>query len=193
MAPDYQTKTDEELVRLTLLNQAVYLYLMRRYEQKLLRYIQRLSNMALADAEDILQEVFIKVFQNLNDFDRNLKFSSWIYRITHNEVVSHFRKLKSRGGEPMALDEEHAAWHNLCTEFGIDDQLDQADRRKNIEQVLDQLDHKYREVLFLRFMEDKSYEEIADILKKPMGTVATLINRAKQQFKKIFQYEPDKR
>src|SRR3989339_1384271 len=93
---DLSQKTDEELVSLSLQNQDNYLFLIRRYQDKLLRYIQRISNVSLEDAEDILQEVFIKVYYKLNDFDPDLKFSSWIYRITHNQVISHYRKTQAR-------------------------------------------------------------------------------------------------
>ncbi|PIZ73055.1 hypothetical protein COY06_05820, partial [Candidatus Peregrinibacteria bacterium CG_4_10_14_0_2_um_filter_41_8] len=65
---------------------------MQRYEGRLLAYINRLINVSNGEAEDILQEVFIKTYQNLNGFDLNLKFSTWVYRITYNQVISFFRK-----------------------------------------------------------------------------------------------------
>ncbi len=84
-------KTDIELVRLTLTNQENFLYLVNRYDKKLLKFIQRISGLRLEDAEDLLQEVFIKVYQNLNDFDQDLKFSSWIYRIARNQAICYYR------------------------------------------------------------------------------------------------------
>lgn len=178
----FQKLSDEELVRLTLKKQDIFLYLMQRYEQKLLRYIRRISNLDPDDAQDILQEVFIKTYNNLNDFDPSLKFSSWIYRITHNQVISNFRKLKARP-QKILWDDNEEFIKNIASEFNLEKEIDGKLDRQVILQILDKLDFKYKETLELRFLEDKSYQEISDILKKPAGTVATLINRAKKQFK----------
>ena len=184
---DINKNSDEELVKLTLSNQDYFLFIMKRYKDKLLRYILRISNIKKEDAEDLLQEVFIKVYQNLNDFDQKLKFSSWIYRITHNIVIDNFRKIKARP-EIANLDEEinDRVLENIKSDFNISREIDIKYLRDVMEKVLKKIDRKYREVLVLRFFEDKSYEEISDILKKPMGTISTLINRAKKQFKAEF-------
>ncbi|MFA4941549.1 MAG: RNA polymerase sigma factor [Patescibacteria group bacterium] len=179
----YQEKTDEELVLLALSDQDCFLYLMRRYEKKLLAYILRISNINQDEAEDILQDTFIKIYENLNDFDTELKFSSWAYRITHNQVISNYRKIKSRPQNiPLDINEEILG--NLASSLDVKKDLDALFLRENIEKVLANLDIKYREILILKFLEEKNYKEISDILKKPMGTIATLINRAKKEFKK---------
>ena len=98
-----QHKSDINLVKLTLADQDYFLCLMEKYKAPLARYIIRLSNIDSDSAEDVLQDIFIKIYQNLNAFDQSLKFSSWIYRIAHNEIISHYRQLKARpqliGGE----------------------------------------------------------------------------------------------
>ena len=184
---DINKNSDEELVKLTLSNQDYFLFIMKRYKDKLLRYILRISNIKFEDAEDLLQEVFIKVYQNLNDFDQKLKFSSWIYRITHNIVIDNFRRIKVRP-EIANLDEDinDRVLENIKSDFDISREIDIKYLRDTIEKILGKIDRKYREVLVLRFFEDKSYEEISDILKKPLGTISTLINRAKKQFKREF-------
>src|SRR3989339_817993 len=91
-----EEKSDEELVGLAIKDQAVFLHIMNRYQAKLLYYIKRISGLSNDEAEDVLQDVFIKIYQNLNDFDIDLKFSSWAYRITHNQVISNFRKIQAR-------------------------------------------------------------------------------------------------
>ena len=179
---NYLEKTDEELVDLALNGKDYFLYLMRRYEKKLLAYILRISSFNHDDAEDILQEVFIKIYENLNDFDQDLKFSSWAYRITHNEVISHYRKAKARPqAAPLDLSDKVLA--NLSFDLDIREKVDLDYFKKSVKKILENLDIKYREVLVLRFFEEKNYKEISDILKKPMGTVATLINRAKKEFR----------
>ncbi len=185
----YQEKTDEELVSLALQNQDNFLYLMQRYQQRLLSYIHRISNVSHEEAEDILQEVFIKVYRNLNEFDDSLKFSSWIYRITHNQVISEYRKHKARP-EIVTWETKDEFINNIVSDFDITQEVELDYLRKKIDSIFRQLKDEYREILILRFFEDKSYEEISDILKKPLGTVATLINRAKKQFKEILAEEP---
>ena len=173
--------TDEKLVELTLEDQNNFTYLIERYERKLLRYILRIANVSKEEAEDILQDVFIKVYQNLNDFDSNLKFSSWIYRITHNQVISNWRKIKARP-KSVYFEVGDSVFNGLVSELDLEKKGDDYFLRKNLDKIFDKLDPKYREVLILKFLEEKSYKEISDILKKPIGTVATLINRAKKSF-----------
>jgi RNA polymerase sigma-70 factor (ECF subfamily) len=179
---DMTAKSDEELVALTLENQSFFLYLIRRYEEKLLRYIMRISGLAREDAEDVLQDVFIKVYRNLYGFDHNLKFSSWIYRITHNQVISNYRRGQARPQtEPLNPDDDKIK--RLASDLDISGEMDNKILRQNIFKVLDTMDINYREVLILKFLEDKDYQAISDILEKPIGTVATLINRGKQKFR----------
>lgn len=177
-------KTDEELVALTIENQDFFSCLVERYEAKLMRYVRRISAATQEDAEDILQEIFVKTYRNLLGFDPKLKFSSWIYRIAHNQVVSQWRKTKTR---PQVVKFE--ADEDFLKFIAADEDLAADTERKfeacDIRAMLEELDSKYREVLVLKFLEEKDYKEISDILKKPLGTVATLINRAKKQFRKI--------
>ena len=179
-------KTDSELVKLSLANQDDFVYLVDRYKGKLASYIKRLTNANTEDVEDILQEVFIKVYLNLNDFDKDLKFSSWIYRITHNQVISGHRKIKARPeGYAVNIDDKLA--NSLVAETDIKGQMDNKILQKTINSVLNKIDEKYRDVLVLKFLEEQSYQEISDILKKPLGTVASLMNRAKQEFRSEFE------
>jgi RNA polymerase sigma-70 factor (ECF subfamily) len=176
--------TDEELVKITLKKQDYFKCIIERYDDKLLRYILRISSMSREDAEDVLQDVFISVYKNLNGFDRDLKFSSWVYRITYNRVVSTWRKSKNA---PIIFKNEDSLelFKNIASEENILLELNNKDVQQETQQVLTGMKKEYAEVLVLKFLEDKSYKEISDILKKPMGTVATLINRAKKQFKEI--------
>lgn len=178
-----QNLSDAELVRLSLENQDNFLYLVDRYKGKLMNYIRRLTNINDDDAEDILQEVFIKVYLNLNDFNSDLKFSSWIYRITHNQVISAHRKLKARP-EGYAVNIEDQAALSLAADIDIAAGADIGIMKENIVKVLNKLDQKYRDILILKFLEEKNYQEISDIIRKPTGTVASTINKAKQEFKK---------
>ncbi|MCK4554683.1 sigma-70 family RNA polymerase sigma factor [Candidatus Parcubacteria bacterium] len=178
-----EEKTDKELVDLALKNKDNFACLIKRYENKLLAYILRISNVRAEEAEDILQDVFIKVYKNLRDFDQNLKFSSWIYRVAHNQVISNWRKNKAMP-DSLSLEANPNILNQLIAGTDIMRETDLDYLQKNIYAILSRLDTKYKEVLVLKYFEEKNYQEISDILKKPLGTVATLLNRAKQKFKK---------
>ena len=175
---DCINKTDEHLVVLTLKNQEYYLCLMKRYESELLGYIMKISNVNKHDAEDILQETFIKAYRNLNDFDSSFKFSNWIFRITHNVTINAFRKNKM-SSQTVSWEEKDL---NGLLKSSVN--IERTHLQKSMyEQILKTVNHlpiKYKEVLVLKFIKEKEYREMSDILQKPMGTIATLINRAKK-------------
>lgn len=179
-------KTDSEVVELAKENPDYLACLMERYEEKLFYYIRRISYFSKEDIEDILQEVFIKVYKNLNDYEDSLKFSSWIYRITHNHTVDEIRK---RGGKKTAISLDKDDLFKFI-KSGVNLEKDVATREKmrKVRETMEQMPLKYREPLILRFLEEKSYDEIMDILKKPKGTVATLIKRGKKMF--LSQIDP---
>lgn len=183
---DCEKKSDKQLVKLTLENTDYYECIISRYEAKLMHYIRRITNVEKETAEDILQEVFLKIYKNLHEYDETFKFSSWIYRITHNEAISFFRKQKAR---PELVDNEinddMDILSTIPADINLRDDYIKKELAHKVREVIAVLPEKYRTALILRYMEDKSYEEIADILQKPAGTVATLINRAKAEFKKL--------
>lgn len=177
-------KTDEELVGLVIKDELFFRYLVDRYTEKLGRYIRRTIIVTKEDEEDILQEVFIKTYTYINDFDPTLKFSSWIYRIAHNEAISFLRKNKDRLST-LHFEANDKLVETLRSDLNIEKEIDRKYFMESIRKVIDGFKNSdYRDVLILRYIEDMDYREISDILKKPMGTVATLLNRAKEQFRK---------
>ena len=179
--PRCRKKTDVELVKLTLKDEEFYSCVIRRYEDKLTRYIRRITNISEEELEDILQEIFIQAYKNLNDFDQSLKFSSWIYRIAHNKTIDHYRRREAR---PKILEakENEILLSLIEDKKHFQDEVERKMLAHSINKVLFELRNDCREILVLRFLEEKSYEEISDILRKPIGTVGTLINRAKKEF-----------
>lgn len=183
MPGSFATKADEEVVRQALKDKEAFAVLVGRYEERLKRYIRRLGVFRREDMEDILQNVFLKAYRNLNDFDLRLKFSSWIYRITHNETMGFFRSRIARSEKVLVGEESESLFDDIPA--GLDLQRD-IDRRLNGSQIaaaLYELEPKYREVIVLRYFEEREYAEIFDILHIPIGTVGTLIGRAKKRLK----------
>lgn len=179
---ELSVKTDEELVSEVFLNNDVYSHLIERYKEKLQRYIIRIGCKNQSDVEDILQEIFIKAFINLKDFDKSLKFSSWIYRIAHNETINLFRKTQR---QPLLIlsNDDDGFFNNIKSDIDIIKDYATAFEVEYIKNAINALDIKYRDPLILKFFEEKSYIEISDILKIPEGTVATYINRGKAKLK----------
>ncbi len=173
--------TDEQIVAMTLKEHSTFGFIIERYEAKLKRYIIRLGVRNHDDQLDVLQEIFIKAYKNLNSFDTSLSFSSWIYRIAHNEAISWYRKQKVRPEGHLIIDSEERLNLLSAKDVGSEVTFDQAINANELAKALEKMEVKYREVLILRYFEQKEYEEISDILKIPVGTVGTLIFRAKKQ------------
>lgn len=176
-------RADEDIVGDAIAQKEAFALLVHRYQERLARYLRRLGVFRREDIEDVLQNVFLKTYRNLNEFDRSLKFSSWIYRITHNEAMSFFRSTTSRP-EGHVIDDAELVLEQLQ---GHDDTSMQAELGLNSEQLsqaLKKLEPKYRDVIVLRFFEDREYADISDILHIPIGTVATLLSRAKTRLRK---------
>jgi RNA polymerase sigma-70 factor (ECF subfamily) len=176
--------TDAGIIQKSLEELDYFSCLYDRYEEKMLSYIMRLSSLSRFEAEDILQEAFIKVWKNLNGIDTTMPLSSWLYRLVHNETISYLRKSKSYG-KNNTIEFEKIALADEAEEQLFDESNVENDPVGFSNSILNKMALKYREVLVLKFIEKLSYEEISDVLKIPEGTVAVRINRAKQAFKKL--------
>ena len=180
------TQSDEQIVlRIRKGDKELFGVLIDRYEAKLTRYIKRfLQNEE--DITDIVQNVFIKVFVNLQSFDVDRTFNSWIYRIAHNETVTY---LKKRGNEKVSfLDFDTMFPHPFAKETADKGTLD-----KELEDLmtssLSLIPLKYKEVLVLYYYEELSYQEIADVLHIPIATVGVRLRRGREQLEKHIEKE----
>ena len=133
---------------------------------------------------DILQDSFVKIWKNLNGFDTSLKLSSWLYRIVHNQTISHWRKKTSYGKDKVVSMDEQLFVSDTDEMTAFDD-LDETDNKLN--DAIQNLSVNYREIIILRFFDGMSYGEISDVLKIPEGTVAIRISRAKKALLKSYQ------
>jgi RNA polymerase sigma-70 factor (ECF subfamily) len=186
----YRTDTeesDEKIAVAARTDTAHFAILIGRYSERLSRYLARLGVHTSEDREDILQNVFVKVYRNINGFDADLSFSSWVYRITHNEAMSFFRSRKARVEGHLA-DISNEVLEQVSGELSADTETERRINMQHLAGALDKLDPKYRDVLVLRFFEARDYSDISDILQIPMGSVATLLHRAKARLKKELEH-----
>jgi RNA polymerase sigma-70 factor (ECF subfamily) len=185
---DILNKTDEELsVLLMASDYSAMAVLIDRYQKPLSRYLRRIGVYKEEDIQDLLQDIFIKIYKNINSFNKDLSFSSWIYRISHNEAISFFRRNKVRPEGNMIEDGEEMLFKTEDESINLTEEVDQSLNAKILQQAISELDQKYRDVLVLRYFEDRDYENISDILQIPKGSVATLIHRAKSRLKEKMQ------
>ncbi len=186
---DIKEKTDNELVILVRKDPEALSYIIDRYKNKLEKYISRRTNANLHDREDILQEIFIRIYRNINDYDNSLIFSSWIYRITHNYIIDWYRKNKKHIS--ISLDDDESKLINILQDESLktdDTVLSDQENLELIKKEIKNLPIDYQEILILKFFEDKSYDEISDILKISTSSVGVKINRAKKLLKqKIYE------
>lgn len=184
----YEDLTDKELVAVVLSEKEAFSAIIVRYEAPLRRYIARLGVRDQRDIDDLLQNSFIKVYRYLLSFDDSFSFSSWIYRIVHNETYDFFRSKKRKPEITLGEESQHLFLDvpaNDDPEKLFDTEIDKG----LMNEALGHLDKKYRDVLLLRYGEDKDYRQISDILEIPEGTVATLIHRGKAALKKFLTKE----
>ena len=173
------SKKDQQLVALAKLNPDDFQGIMVRYWNQLFAYVRRMSYFSQEDIEDILQEVFIKVYRYLNDYDETMTFSTWIYKITRNCVIDEIRKRKARPKDTFLEAQE---WQTVFRDkLNLEKSVAVKFSLEKIKRIIDKLPFEYKEVLLLRFLEEKEYEEIMDILQKPKGTVASLIARGRKK------------
>ena len=179
---------DAELVRKALISSEEFGGLIEKYQEPMRRYVRRIARPSPDELDILLQDIFIKVYENLNDFNQDLPFSSWIYRIAHNEAIDHLRRGKRFGASldsPVYDSETLTMAETIASDTDIETETDEQYQKKAIEELLDEMEPKYRSVLVLKFLEERDYNEISDILRKPPGTIATLIHRAKKEFKRL--------
>jgi RNA polymerase sigma-70 factor (ECF subfamily) len=180
--PEISKFSDEELaVYVRQHDQEEYRELVKRYQSKLLSYAKYLvkdNDLAL----DIVQEAFIKAFINLNSFDENKKFSSWIYRILHNEAINSINSRK----KIISVNVDEMLAEVVDIKVDVEKEAEKEEIKKIMHKCLDELSTEYKEPLILYYFEERQYEEISDILRLPLGTVCTRIQRGKKALRLIY-------
>ncbi len=182
-----EDKTDEELVQLVLDNKTeAFGMLVERYEKKLLRYGRKFLY-DYENIEDTVQNVFVKAYVNIKGFDIKKEFSPWIYRIAHNEFINIIKKKKR---EPFLFFDADIIF-SFAGKDNFLKEIERKEEKEEIEKHLSKLKTRYREPLVLYYFEEKSYQEISDILEIPISTVGIRLKRGRNEIKKLL-YEKRK-
>jgi len=170
-------------------SEAAYRELLTRYERPVFSLIFRMVR-DRETAEDLAQETFIKVLNNLDRYSPEFKFSSWLFKIANNLTIDHLRRRRvdtiSIEGAPDAVTAESARATSIAVVSAGESPLEELESRElgsAIERAIGKLRPEYRACIMLRHVEDKSYEEIAEIVKLPLGTVKTYIHRARHELR----------
>lgn len=160
-----------------------------RYERPVFSLIFRMVR-DRETAEDLSQETFIKVLNNLDRYSSEFKFSSWLFKIANNLTIDHLRRRRidtiSIEGAPDAVTVESARATSIAVVSQDQSPLEELESRElgtAIEIAIAKLRPEYRACILLRHVEDRSYEEIAEIVKLPLGTVKTYIHRARHELR----------
>lgn len=186
----YQVLSDQDVVRHAVQGrEAAYRELIRRYQRPVFSLIYRMVRDREL-AEDLAQETFIKVLNAIDTYRPEYKFSSWIFKIANNAAIDHLRRrgldTLSLDGSPHAETADAIEATTLQIGDGQESQLDEVTSRElgsQIEQAINQLRPEYRSCIILRHIDGRPYEEIAEILALPLGTVKTYIHRARNELR----------
>jgi RNA polymerase sigma-70 factor (ECF subfamily) len=148
------------------------------------------------EAEDLTQDIFLKIFRALHTFDRRANFQTWLISISRNLCIDHYRSVRKER-ETMARDVDASTLMPVSRERSPHGELEQIDLRKRIREALAELPETLREAVVLRDLQEFSYQEIADKLGLPEGTVKSRINRGRlelaRQLRRLQLRQPDGR
>ena len=168
--------------------------LLRRYERPVFSLVFRMVRERPL-AEDLAQEAFIRAFHAISSYDPRYKFSSWIFKIANNRVIDHLRKRKL---DTLSIDglrhaetgEEEGRMGSVVksTDETPDKYAEHRELGDRIERAIGELRPEYRTAILLRHVEGYAYDEIAEIMDVPIGTVKTYLHRARSELKRTLAH-----
>lgn len=175
-------------------NEASYKKLVDKYEKPLYFHIRKMIKEKEL-VEDLVQEVFMKAFHNLGTYNNEYAFSTWLYRIATNHTIDYLRKRKLQTlsiNEPYKTKDGEIEMQLPDNSFASDNPILKKQRKQIVQQAIENLPEKYRQVIEMRHMEEKSYQEISELLDLPLGTVKAHIFRAREMLYKSLIDKKDK-
>ncbi|MBP6672224.1 MAG: sigma-70 family RNA polymerase sigma factor [Bacteroidetes bacterium] len=163
-------------------DQIAYRAILKKYHDQVYNLLYRMVH-DKDEVEDLTQEAFIKAFNSLKNFNEEFAFSTWLYKIATNNCIDYIRKKKLATfsiDKPLESKDGEYSFEIPDTNYLPDKDLIAGQRTKILEEAVNALPEKYRQVILMRHTEDKDYQEIADELHLPLGTVKAHIFRARE-------------
>lgn len=159
--------------------------LVRRYQRQISSYVYRMLG-DFDSALDVTQEVFIKVYNSLEKYSSDYKFSTWLYRIAHNAAIDHMRR-NSQSVQSIEAENDDGTYQIQLQSKAPNPEQDRerSEWRAEIESVVKCLPPAYRDLIILRHSRDLSYDEIADVTALPLGTVKNRLFRAREMMREL--------
>jgi RNA polymerase sigma-70 factor (ECF subfamily) len=186
----YIVATDQQLISMSLEGDAVaFEQLFTRYRESIFQlYLQRTGSRD--DADDLLQETFVKIFLKLDSYNPSFTFGQWAYTIARNTFIDYTRKRR----DDLSVDSIPGGYSSIAPTAAAptpEESIINSQQRAQIEQHMAKMEPRYRRLIELRFFRDYSYEEIARELALPLGTVKTRIHRAREQLCRLIADNSD--
>jgi RNA polymerase sigma-70 factor (ECF subfamily) len=174
-------------------DQDAYKDLMDKYQKPLYFHVLKMVKNH-EQVEDLVQEAFMKAFRNLNSYNTNYAFSTWLYRITTNHTIDYLRKkkLKTTSIDQPVKTRDGEMEIQISDDAETDRDIIRKERKKIIHNAINDLPEKYRRVIEMRHLQELSYQEIADQLDLPLGTVKAHIFRAREMLYKELKDKREK-
>lgn len=172
-------------------DQQAYNDILKKYRAPLYNLLYRMVRNKM-ETEDLVQEAFIKAFSSLASFNDDYAFSTWLYKIAINNCIDFFRKKKLKTfpiDRPIESKDGNIKRELPDVSYRPDKNLLSQEKDKLIEDAILSLPEKYRTAIILRHHEDKTYEEISEIMHIPLGTVKARIFRAREMLKKQLKHK----
>jgi RNA polymerase sigma-70 factor (ECF subfamily) len=194
-ALDYARLDDRELAALAAKGrESAFRELLTRYERPVFSLIYRMVRDRTL-AEDLAQEAFIRAFNAIGSYNTSYKFSNWVFKIANNHTIDYLRKRKldtvSIHGSPHATTPEEVSQTRLVLQSSDENPHELVEHKElggQIEEAIGELREEYRTVILLRHVEGYAYDEIAEIMELPLGTVKTYLHRARNELKNLLAH-----
>jgi RNA polymerase sigma-70 factor, ECF subfamily len=189
---DYTNLDDRDLAALACEGRdRAFRELLTRYEKPVFSLVYRMVRDREA-AEDVAQEAFVKAFNAIDTYNPGYKFSSWMFKIANNLAIDRLRKREldtvSIHGSPHARSEDEEERSSITLTSGTESPEEYVENRElggQIEDAIGRLRPEYRTAILLRHVEGHSYDEVAQIMDVPLGTVKTYIHRGRSELKEL--------
>jgi len=159
--------------------------LVHRYQDRLYTALVRFLDRS-EDALDVLQDTFLSAFANARNFKGNSRFYTWIYRIAMNHAIDHHRRKRPRQSLSIFAEDQVEIFDQRSETQPVEN-LEREEDRSLVQLALQQLSPEHRMVLVMKEIDDLRYEEIADVLEVPVGTVRSRLHRARAELKDILE------